>query len=64
MTSPDELPNPLRHELQGDNGGVTHETPLTLGPDSDHADDPNRGNSPRHNEVPDAPLQPHRRSIS
>ena len=44
MTSPDELPTPVRHEVAGDNGEVTYETPLTLGPDSDHADDPQREN--------------------
>lgn len=42
MTSPDALPNPERHEVAGESGGATYETPLSLGPDSDHAGDPNR----------------------
>jgi hypothetical protein len=41
-----ELPEPERHEVAGAAPGSTYETPLTLGPDADHADDPIRDSRP------------------
>ena len=61
MTSPDDLPNPVRHQVE--DGGVNYETPLTLGPDSDHADDPNR-NRPQDDTVPVAPSGPKDEPVS
>lgn len=58
MTNPNDLPNPVRHEVVGEAGGVTYETPLTLGPDSDHADDPLRGDNSQNGDVPTAPSSP------
>jgi hypothetical protein len=64
-TSPQDTPDPELHEV--DDGGYTYETPLTLGPDSDHAGDPIRTNQHDHptqpsgiayDNVPEAPSSP------
>jgi hypothetical protein len=34
----DDGPDPELHQVDGPAGGSTYETPLTLGPDSDHED--------------------------
>jgi hypothetical protein len=39
-----EKPDPELHVVGGPDPGQAYETPLTLGPDSDHADDPIRHN--------------------
>jgi hypothetical protein len=60
MTTPQNIPDPELHEV--DDGGYTYETPLTLGPDSDHVDDPIRtdqGDKPTQpSGIPDAPSGP------
>jgi hypothetical protein len=58
MNNPNEPASPVRRDVEGEAGGATYETPLTLGPESDHTHDPIRGNAPHDNVVPVAPSTP------
>jgi hypothetical protein len=53
-STPQEQPEPELHTVGDEVPGHSYETPLTLGPDSDHAGDPIR-NDQQRDAIPAAP---------